>query len=97
MINLSISERGNKLKEQFFGTNPGICSERAKIVTQAHKDFIADPAVIRQAKTLKRVLENVSICIADNELIVGNQAKKPRYAPIFPEFSFKEIQIRIDC
>ena len=46
MINLSISERGNKLKEQFFENNPGICSERAKIVTQAHKDFIADPAVI---------------------------------------------------
>jgi formate C-acetyltransferase len=96
MINFSISERGNKLKEQFFGTNPGICSERAKIVTQAHKDFTADPAVIRQAKTLKRVLENVSIWIADNELIVGNQAKKPRYAPIFPEFSFDWIIDQLD-
>lgn len=88
MINFSISERGNKLKEQFFATNPGICSERAKIVTQAHKDFTADPAVIRQAKTLKRVLENVSIWIADNELIVGNQAKKATLCSDFPRIFF---------
>jgi formate C-acetyltransferase len=38
----------------------------------------------------------MSIWIANDELIVGNQAKVARYAPIFPEFSFEWILAEMD-
>jgi len=48
--------------------------------------------LVRRAKALQKVLEHMTIYIADLELIVGNQASKPRSAPIFPEFSYDWIE-----
>jgi len=96
MENRGISSRAKKLKDKYLATPPGVCSERAKIVTQAYQDYESLPAILRRAKVLKRVLEEMSIWIANDELIVGNQAKVARYAPIFPEFSFEWILAEMD-
>ena len=96
MFDYAISPRAKVLQDRFFSNAPGLCSERARIITEAYKDFSADPAVLRRAKSLYRILENMSIYIGQDELVVGNQAKKPRYSPIFPEFSFDWIIEELD-
>ncbi len=96
MQNAEEISRVNRLRERFLSTPPAVCSERAKIVTQAYKDYDGEPAVLKRAKTLCRILSEMSIFIGDDELIVGNQSSKPRSSPIFPEFSYAWIVEEMD-
>jgi formate C-acetyltransferase len=88
MFNTKISPRGNVLKQRFFANDTGICTERAEIVTKAYEDFASEPTVLKRAKVLKRLLEEMTVYIGKDELIVGNQARKPRYSLMFPESSY---------
>jgi pyruvate formate-lyase/glycerol dehydratase family glycyl radical enzyme len=82
-----MNKRIAELRERFFNTVPEVCSERARYFTQSMKETESEYIAIRRAKALANVLDNMKIFIADNELIVGNQASKPRSAPIYPEYS----------
>lgn len=97
MGNSGICARAERLREKFLATQPGVCSERAKIVTQAYKDYEALPAILKRARTLERILAEMTISIADDEIVVGNQTKIPRSSPIFPEFSYKWILQEMDA
>lgn len=65
---------------------PSICIERATIVTQSYKMSEGQPSIIRKALALKDVLEQMTIFIDEEELIVGNHGSRARAALIFPEF-----------
>lgn len=65
---------------------PSICVERAKIVTESYKRTEGKPFVMRRAIALKDLLEQMTIFIDQEELIVGNHGSRPRAALIFPEF-----------
>ncbi len=65
---------------------PSICVERAKIVTESYKRTEGKPFVMRRAIALKDLLEQMTIFIDREELIVGNHGSRPRAALIFPEF-----------
>ncbi len=65
---------------------PSICVERAGIVTESYKRTEGMPYVMRRAYALSDMLENMTIFIDSEELIVGNHGSRPRAALIFPEF-----------
>lgn len=88
--------RVQRLRKRMTSISPEICIERAHSVTESYKQTEADPIVLRRAKALERVLSEMSIYIEDDELIVGNQASKPRAAPIFPEYSIDWIEQELD-
>ena len=88
--------RVERIKERFLTITPEICVERAKLLTESYKETEAEPMVIRRAKALENVLSKMTIFIQEDELIVGNQATKPRSAPIFPEFSVKWLEDELD-
>jgi formate C-acetyltransferase len=75
---------------------PEVCPERARYVTETYKENSSDPMIILRAKALSNVLERMTVTIDARELIVGNQARKVRAAPIFPEYSVKWIIGEID-
>ncbi|MDO4546573.1 MAG: formate C-acetyltransferase/glycerol dehydratase family glycyl radical enzyme [Clostridia bacterium] len=83
---LSRQARTSLLNGRMLGVVPEICVERADLVTQSYRASEGEPYIIRRAKALRYLLENMTIFIDDEELIVGNHAKKPRCAPLFPEF-----------
>jgi len=66
---------------------PSLCLERALIITESFRRTEGLPQLIRRAAALEDILERMSIYILRGELIVGNQASKPKAAPLFPEFS----------
>ena len=75
---------------------PSICIERAKIVTESYKRTEGMPWVLRRAHALKDMLEQMTIFIDPEELIVGNHGSRARAALIFPEFgtlSKKELDL----
>jgi pyruvate formate-lyase/glycerol dehydratase family glycyl radical enzyme len=88
--------RTERIIEQFLSITPEICVERAKLITQSYKETEALPMVLRRAKALEKILGEMSIFIQPEELIVGNQASKPRSSPVFPEFSIKWLMGELD-
>ncbi len=93
---LSREVRTKKLNDSMRNIRPGVCIERAKLVTESYKQTEGEPYILRRAKALSHILKNMTIFISDNELIVGNHASKPRWAPLFPEvgtFDKKELDL----
>jgi len=86
-----MNSRIESLRSRYFDTVPEVCPERARYFTRSMKKTEGEDISLRRAKALADVLDNMSIFIADGELIVGNQASKPRSAPIYPEYSIDWI------
>ena len=62
-----------------------ICVERARLYTESYKATEGEPMIIRRAKALAHILDNMTIYILNEELIVGNFANNPSSLPIYPE------------
>ncbi|TDQ56637.1 formate C-acetyltransferase [Mesocricetibacter intestinalis] len=75
---------------------PDICVERAQHYTESYQRHLAQPTVIRRALALENHLKQKTVWIKNDELIVGNQAKTPKAAPIFPEYTVGWIEQEID-
>jgi pyruvate formate-lyase/glycerol dehydratase family glycyl radical enzyme len=88
--------RVQRLREKLLDTTPEVCAERARYLTEAYRQYEADPPVLRRARALAHVLDKMTIYLQEGELIVGNQASRPRAAPIFPEYSSGWIEQEID-
>lgn len=67
--------------------SPPVCTERALHYTQAYQANMDKPVVVRRALALAHHLEQRTIWIDNDELIIGNQAAYLRSAPIFPEYT----------
>lgn len=93
---IKMTDRIRHLKQQVVEIPPEICVERANIVTQTYCDYEAYPVIVKRAQALSQVLKKMSIYIEKGEMIVGNQASKPRSAPIFPEYSWDWIIEEMD-
>jgi pyruvate formate-lyase/glycerol dehydratase family glycyl radical enzyme len=91
-----LSPAAAALRMNLLDTMPTVCAERARLVTEAYRRYESDPVVLRRAKALAHVLDNMTIFIQPDEIIVGNQASRPRAAPIFPEYSVDWIPSEID-
>lgn len=91
-----VSERIRRLKEKQRNAIPTYSSERARLATEAYEKFGGEPNVLLKAKMLNYIVENMTIYIDEDELIVGNYTDRPRCAPIFPEFGTNWILDEID-
>lgn len=95
-IEYGMTERIRAMREELLNIIPQICVERARIYTRVYQENEADPPILKRAKALAKTLEEMSIFIYRDELLVGNQASKLRGAPIFPEYSWAWIVKEID-
>ncbi len=60
---------------------------RARLYMDSYKKTEGCEPIIRRAKAQRYVLQNISISILPNELIVGNPHADPHAIPIFPEIN----------
>ena len=93
---LTREERTNILNSRMRGIKPAICVERARLVTESYTQTEGQPTILRRAKALAYILQNMTVFIDDYEIIVGNHASKARWAPMFPDictFSEKELDL----
>jgi pyruvate formate-lyase/glycerol dehydratase family glycyl radical enzyme len=82
-----MNKRISKLRKQSTGIRPSISAERALLVTEFYKSYIANQVSIpvKRAMTFKYILENKAICINEDELIVGERGPAPQSCPTYPE------------
>ncbi len=88
--------RSKKMKERILNEKHRICIERARLLTESYKKTEGEHPYIRFSKAFKNVLENMTIFIQDDELIVGNRTSKPLGGPLYPEIRVDWIQSDID-
>jgi len=70
----SLTERMNKYREDVLNKKPYIDAERAVLATKAYDKHKEKPNVLKRAYMLKEILENMTLYIEDETMIVGNQA-----------------------
>ena len=91
-----VSERVTRLRKRFIETVPEISSQRALIVTESYNDTMAFPFTLRRATAFVRLLREMDIYIADDELVVGSLAEMPRGVPLFPEYAVDFLLAELD-
>jgi formate C-acetyltransferase len=82
-----MNERIKKLRRQSLDAEPIISLERGELMTEFYQSSQAEKISIPVARAMafQHVLENKSICINEDELIVGERGPKPKATPTYPE------------
>ena len=91
-----LTPRMNQFREKVLNELPYIDATRAILCTEAYKENMHQPAVMKRALMLKNILEKMPIYIEDETLIVGNQASSNCDAPIFPEYTLEFVMNELD-
>ena len=91
-----MNERTQKLRDQILDSVPEICPERGVAYTRSYQETEGLPPILRKARALERVLQDMTVYINPGELIVGNQQSKPKSAPLFPEYGVKWLAKEVD-
>ncbi len=91
-----ISERVERLRAELLSARPEVFVERGLLITEAYKEAMNDPAELRRAKALDRILRKGRIQIKPDELIVGCKVPLPKGSPVYPEFNVKWLEDELD-
>lgn len=79
--------RVNRLRQVFLDRPFNIDIERFQNVTDAYRENEGAPAKIRCALAFRKILENATLYIYDDDLILGEIAAPAKASPQYPEFS----------
>jgi pyruvate formate-lyase/glycerol dehydratase family glycyl radical enzyme len=72
-----LNNRIQKLRRSIEVEKYPLAIEKSRLLTESFKTTEDEPMIMRRAKALAHVLDNITIFIEDDELIVGNAASKP--------------------
>lgn len=86
------TDRVVRLKNMILTAKPYVESERAVLATEAYKETEGLPPIMRRAKVVEKIFNNLPVTIRPDELIVGAVTKNPRSTEICPEFSYDWVE-----
>lgn len=88
--------RAYKIVQTFDGVEPVLDIERSLYFTRSMKETEGQPLMLRWAKALRKIAENITIYIDDHQLIAGRLGKAPRYGILYPELEgdFYEVFLK---
>jgi pyruvate formate-lyase/glycerol dehydratase family glycyl radical enzyme len=92
----SAYDRIQRMRQRVVNVQPEVCLERALIVTRIYQDNEHLSPLQLRAKAFDAVMNQMSIFILEDELIVGHQSSEHRSAPLFPEFAVEWIDREIE-
>ena len=88
----SVKEEGRQHKLRWGSDQVRVCLERARLITESYRQTEGEPEVIRRAKALAYILQNMTVYIREGECIVGNFASDPSKVPLNPELSVEYLR-----
>lgn len=68
--------RTSRLKNDLLASKYELCIERIKYFTEIYRKFPKDPEIIKRAKAIAHTLDNMTIFIREDELLIGNETCK---------------------
>ncbi len=100
MVTLNLKQASERIRAHknalIHIVQPAVCTERAVHYTEIYQQHADKPVPVRRALALAHHLEQRTIWIKHDEMIIGNQASQVRAAPIFPEYTVNWILAEID-
>lgn len=84
--------RVERLRDRIIKAPQEVCVERARYLTQGVSQNWDKPALTRMSLAFEHILNNISVIIRDDELIVGCRTSKLKGAPLFPENKSRWIE-----
>lgn len=91
-----ITERIEKIRQNYINSKPAISYERARIWTESHKKTEGKSIPIRRATAFKDTCEQLDVQIFDGELIVGAIGEFRKCGILTPEFSWVWVDREMD-
>jgi pyruvate formate-lyase/glycerol dehydratase family glycyl radical enzyme len=91
---MTMSERVARLRQQSLDAVPSISSERAELLTEFYRQNTGCTmsAPVRRALAFQYLMEHKTICINEDELIVGEKGPAPKAAPTYPELCCHSLE-----
>jgi len=89
--------RVQRLRARIIDAPQEVCVERARHLTRSISRNTGQDELTRMSIALGEVLENVSVIIREDELIVGCRTAKLKGAPLFPENKARWIRGDVDA
>jgi formate C-acetyltransferase len=88
-----MTPRIEQLRNQSLNAVNRISAERALLITEfyLHHAVSTDAVPVQRAKSFDYILSNKTICINDNELIVGERGPAPKATPTYPEITVHSL------
>ncbi|MEI9850268.1 MAG: pyruvate formate lyase family protein [Sphingomonas sp.] len=77
---MTMSPRIQRLFDRFNATRNGpfpVCVEKGRLLTQVWRETEGEPAVLRNAKAIARLLDEMPVFLEADEPIAGNLASRP--------------------
>jgi len=88
--------RLGRLRDLVINAPQEVCVERARYLTRAMKEHWDKHPLTRMSLALEHILNNISVIIREDELIVGCRTSKIKGAPLFPENKIRWIEGDVD-
>ncbi len=79
--------RTERIKQYILGNEPEICVERGRIYTEECLKNQGQPVVMRRARAFARMMNEMTVYLGDDDLLMGNTASRPLAASLFPEYA----------
>lgn len=89
-------DRAYEILATLKGKKPVIDIERARYFTESMKQTEGQPLVLRWAKALKRIAENITVYIDDHQLLAGRAGQPGRYGILYPELDGDFLDLAIE-
>lgn len=89
-------ERVYKILDRFNGTEPKIDIERAKYFTESMQQTEGEMLILRWAKALLHICQNMSIYIDEDSLLAGRVGCLGRYGILYPELDGNYFESTIE-
>ena len=74
-----------RLLERFDGQKPRIDIERALYFTESMRQTEGEHLTLRWAKALMHIAKNISVCVQEDQLLLGRAGCDGRYGILYPE------------
>lgn len=91
-----VTERIEKIRQNYVNSKPEISCERAEIWTESHKRTEGLPVCIRRARAFYDCCDQIGVHIFDGELVVGATGEFRKCGILTPEFSWMWVDREMD-
>ncbi|MCX6094618.1 MAG: glycyl radical protein [Candidatus Bipolaricaulota bacterium] len=89
-----MNERVERLRTECVTTRPSVSGERAELLTRFERESatLRESVPVHRARGFRYILENETIYIGDDELIVGERGPRPRATSTYPELCCHSLE-----
>ena len=91
-----VTERIERIRQNYVNTKPAISCERAWLWTESHKRTEGLPVCIRRARAFYDCCDRLTVHIFDGELVVGAIGEHRKCGILTPEFSWLWVDREMD-